>query len=179
MSTLRVNEITNETGTGSIIIPIGNTLKQEGLVVQVLQKQFFDSTSCAVSQTYITVTGSNLNITTKLDNSKILVMVSAQGYIDSGSGTNIGANRIINSTTTRLIGVDGASGDTWQGAANGGGTATSWNIKRELLDSPSMPAGTTIQYNMLLGRWSSAGTTYVNYPGYTGGSTITLMEIAP
>jgi hypothetical protein len=61
------------------------------------------------------------------------------------------------------------------GAANG--PTTSWNINRTFFDTPAVAAGTTIQYRILLGRWT-AGTAYLNYPGYTGSSSITLMEIA-
>jgi hypothetical protein len=177
MSTLRVNAITNMAGTGGIVIPAGNTLKQEGLVVQTVQKVFNDSTSTATAQTYVTATNADLNIVTKLANSRIYVLISGQGYIDAGGGCNLGLQRTLGEVTTRLLGVDGAAGDTWMGAANAMNTATSWNINRTFFDTPAVAAGTTIQYRILLGRWS-AGTVFLNYPAYTGGSSITLMEIA-
>jgi len=175
MSSLKVNEITNIAGSGSIIIPAGNTLKQDGLVVQIVQKAFSDVTSTATAQTYVTATNADLNIVTKLANSRIYVLISGQGYIDAGGGCNLGLQRTLAGVTTRLLGVDGAAGDTWMGAANG--PTTSWNINRTFFDTPAVAAGTTIQYRILLGRWT-AGTAYLNYPGYTGSSSITLMEIA-
>jgi hypothetical protein len=178
MSKLRVNEISHKTGTGNIVIPTGNTLSQEGLVVQSIQKIFNEVTSTTLSQTYVTATNGDLTITTKLPNSKIYVIISGQGYIDAGAGNNLGLQRTISSTTTRLLGVDGAGGDTWMGASNANDTGTSWNINRTFLDSPGVPAGTAIQYRILFGRWSTSSTLYINYANHTGGSSITLMEIA-
>lgn len=177
MSTLRVNEITHQGGTGSIVIPTGNTLSQDGLVVQTVQKIFNDVTSTAAAQTYVTATNADLSIVTKLANSRIYVLISGQGYIDAGGGCNLGIQRTLGGVTTRLLGVDGAAGDAWMGAANANDTATSWNINRTFFDTPAVAAGTTIEYRILLGRWS-AGTVYLNYAAYTGGSSITLLEIA-
>ena len=177
MSTLRTNVITAVGGTGTITVPTGNALGIPGYIVQVKFKSFNDATSLTALQAYTVVTNGTLAITSKFTNSKFYVNMQAQGYAQSTGGTNIGISRTIGVTTTRLIGTDGAAGDAWMGNANGQGT-NSWNIKRLFLDSPNVAAGTTITYNMLLAVWSS-GTTYVNYSGYTGGSTITILEIAP
>jgi hypothetical protein len=62
------------------------------------------------------------------------------------------------------------------GSSNGVAT-NSWNIKREIVDAPGLGANTTITYQAMLGRWTG-GTVFFNYAGYTGGSSITIMEIA-
>jgi hypothetical protein len=103
-------------------------------------------------------------------------MINCQGYYSSSSGTNIGLNRTIAGNTVRLVGVDGASGDSWAGSGNGSGN-NSYNIYRQYLDSPNVVAGTTITYQILLGNWS-AGTTSVNYASnYTPTSGITVFEV--
>lgn len=177
MSNLRVNSISARAGSGVIAVPSGNTLGQSGLAVQVVQKSFNDQTVNSTNQVYVAATNGNLSIVTKIANSKILALVSGQGYASAASGCNLGLQRTIAGVTTRLFGTDGASGDTWLGSSNGAGT-NSWNIKREILDSPGVAAGTEISYQMLLGRWTT-GTIYLNYTGYAGASTITLIEIAP
>jgi hypothetical protein len=177
MSTLKTDVITAIGGAGTITVPTGNALGIPGYIVQIKFKSFNDVTTLTALQTYTAVTNGTLAITSKFANSKFYVNMQAQGYILSTGGSNIGISRTIGGTTTRLLGIDGAAGDTWMGNGNGQGT-NSWNMKRPFLDSPNVAAGTTITYNMLLGVWSS-GTAYVNYSGYTGGSTITIMEIAP
>lgn len=172
--TLRVNQITSQSGSGSISIPSGNTLRQDGLTVQVIQKIFSESTSTATAQTYVVANNANLQITTKLANSRILVMFTGQGYGDGTTGLNLGLQRVVSGVTTRLIGVDGSSGDAWSGA---GYQTTSYTIHKQFLDNLQVPAGTTIRYDMLLGRWTS-GTAFLNYPGFPLTSSITLMEIA-
>jgi ribulose 1,5-bisphosphate carboxylase large subunit-like protein len=177
VSTLRTDVITAVGGAGTISVPAGNALGIPGYIVQIQFKVFSEQTALSIIQTYTVGTNATLAITSKFANSKFYVNMQAQGFALSTGGTNIGISRTIGATTTRLIGTDGAAGDTWMGNANGQGT-NSWNIKRPFLDSPGVAAGTTITYNMLLGLWS-AGTTYLNNTGYTGGSTITIMEIAP
>lgn len=177
MSTLRTDVITAVGGTGTITVPTGNVLGIPGYIVQIKFKSFNDVTTLTTLQTYTAVTNGTLAITSKFANSKFYVNMQAQGYVSGVGGTNLGISRTISATTTRLLGVDGAAGDTWQGSGNGQGT-NSYNIKRPYLDSPNVAAGTVITYNMLQGVWSS-GTAYINYSGYTGASTITIMEIAP
>jgi hypothetical protein len=175
-SKLRVNEITSQSGAGSIVIPAGNSLQQEGLVVQSVFKRITENTTSTSQQNYVAVTDGNLSITTKLNNSKILVVPACQGYQQGGSGCNIGLERVLGGVTTRLLGVNGAAGDAWGGAGNGA-TNISWSITRVYLDAPNVVAGTTIQYNVLLGLWSS-GTVFFNYPAFALESSFTLMEIA-
>jgi len=151
------------------------TVYGSGTPVQVVFKSFSDQSAKSSYQAYTDVTNGSLAITSKVANSKFLIRMVVQGYILSGNGINIGISRTISSSVTRLMGVDGASGDSWTGNGNGAGT-NSWTIVREYLDSPSQPAGTSITYNMLYALWT-AGTGYVNYSGYSTTSTISIMEI--
>lgn len=182
--TQRANIVPASTGTvdvGTSLYRVRNVYAEKihspGAVIQVVSKTFDDvTTNSTTNQGYFNAINGDLNITSKYLNSKFLISVQGQGYISSGSGTNLGISRTISASTTRLLGTDGTGGDSWMGSGNGAGT-NSWNIKRDYLDSPNQAAGTLITYRMLLGRWTS-GTVYLNYSGYVGGSTITIMEIA-
>jgi hypothetical protein len=179
MSTIKTNEITARSGAGTILVPSGNHIRSDGMVIQTVSKTWNDSTQTTTADTYIVTTNGSLNITTRSPNSRLFVMLTAQGYSTNGGGVNFGLSRTIGATTTRLIGTNGGAGDTWMGDGNGLSTSNSFSISREILDTPAVAAGTVITYTALLGKWSSnAGTVFFNYPGYTGGSTLTIIEIA-
>jgi hypothetical protein len=107
-----------------------------------------------------------------------MIIPVCQGYVTGVSGSNIGVNRTVGGTTTRILGVDGGSGDSWMGANNGFGT-NSWSIARHWIDSPGVTAGTPITYQVLYALWS-AGTMWVNYStGYSPNSSLTVFEVLP
>lgn len=172
--TLAVNQITAASGTGTITVASGCVMQVSGYNAQTVYKVFNTQTSTTTNQSYVTVTDGSLSIVSKFANSRFLVTMQAQGYASSTTGCNIGISRTIGPGTTRLLGTDGAAGDAWTGSGYG---TNSFNIKRSILDSPTVLAGTMITYNMLFSVWSG-GTMFLNYTGYTGGSTITIMEIA-
>jgi len=153
------------------------TLGNTGNVIQVVQKVFTDVTSSTTAYTYVNITNGNQSITSKVANSKFLVMYYVQGYVNGTSGMNIGLNRTISASTTRLLGTDGTSGDAWMGSGNGAGT-NSYCVSKQYLDSPAQAVGTVITYQLLLGLWST-GTVYAGYSGYSPQSSITILEIAP
>ncbi len=148
-----------------------------GAIVQTVVKAFTDATSNTSTSAYIAVNNGNLNITPLFSNSQFLVTIIGQCYQSSAQGTNIGLQRTVNAVTTRLLGVDGVTGDTWIGFGNNV-PAVSGTITRLALDSPSVAAGTVITYQMLLGHWSNSGTSFLNYVGYTLTSSIMIQEIA-
>jgi hypothetical protein len=154
-----------------------NTLgSQYSNIIQAQFVPFTQITSMTANQTYTTVNGGVLTITSLYPNTKFMVMINCQGYTSGSNGTNIGLNRTIAGNTVRLVGIDGASGDSWAGSSNGAGS-NSYNVYRQYLDSPSVIAGTTITYQILLGLWS-AGSTSVNYASnYTPTSGITVFEV--
>jgi hypothetical protein len=145
----------------------------------IIQAQFVSwsaVTSSTATYAYTNVNGGVLTITPYYSNTRFMIMVNCQGYYSSISGMNIGINRTVSGTTTRLLGVDGTSGDTWTGSGNSYGT-NSYNVHRQWLDSPSVIAGNPITYQVLLGLWS-VGTTSVNYgTGYSPTSSITVFEV--
>jgi hypothetical protein len=172
--TLAVNQITASAGTGTIAVASGCAVQVSGYNAQTVYKVFNTLTTTATNQSYIPVTDGALSIVSRFANSRFLVTMQAQGYASGTTGCNIGISRTVGPVTTRLLGTDGASGDAWTGSGYG---TNSYNIKRSILDSPVVPAGTMITYNMLFSVWSG-GTMFLNYAGYTGGSGITIMEIA-
>jgi hypothetical protein len=146
-------------------------------IVQVQFASWGTSSSTTTANTYQNVTNGTLTITPYYTNSKFMIIPVCQGYVAGVSGSNIGLNRTVGGTTTRILGVDGGSGDTWMGSNNGFGT-NSWNINRHWVDSPGVTAGTPITYQVLYALWS-AGTIWVNYPGYSATSSITVFEVLP
>jgi hypothetical protein len=150
-------------------------------IVQVVYVSWTASTSFTTIQAYQQLNGGTLSITPLYTGSKFHVMANIQGYCTTGGGVNIGLSRTLTGTTTRLVGVDGSSGDSWAGSADGSAPANqnSWTINRQWLDSPGVPAGTPVTYNALGGNWSG-GTFYCNYTGaYGATSNLTIWEIQP
>jgi hypothetical protein len=146
----------------------------------VIQTQFVSwtaNTAISVGQLYQPLTGGTITITSTLASSKFLLMAHVNGYHNANGGSNIGFNRVLSGTTTRLVGVDGG-GDSWMAEGNGS-TSNSFNVQRHWLDSPGVAAGTSITYNVLGGNWNSAAISYFNYPSYTLTSMFTILEIQP
>lgn len=148
----------------------------------VIQTQFVSwttNTANSVGTSYVALTGGTITITSTLASSKFLLMAHVNGYHNAGGGSNIGFNRVLSGTTTRLVGADsGGTGDSWMAEGNGS-TNNSWNAQRHWLDSPGVAAGTSITYNVLGGNWTAGTISYFNYPGYTGTSMFTILEIQP
>lgn len=145
-----------------------------GVVLAAHIHTFSNSTSRGGNlRNYAAVTNGSKTIVSTKTNSKFLVTVNGQGYTASAGGANIGLNRTILGTTTRILGVDGASGDSWLGTSNGYNGA--FSITRSCLDTPNVIAGTSITYTFLLGHWNT-GTSYINYPAYNGLSSIVIYE---
>ena len=149
----------------------------------VIQTRFVSWTNVTtnnVEKTYTPLTGGTITITSTLASSKFLLMAHVNGYHNAGGGVNIGFNRVLSGTTTRLVGVDGSQGESWMAEGNGS-TSNSFNIQRHWQDSPGVAAGTAITYNVLGGSWGASSTTaYFNYGGnYTLTSMFTILEIQP
>lgn len=124
---------------------------------------------------YGTITNGNKTIISTKTNSKFLITLNGQGYTAPGTaGANIGLNRTILGTAVRVLGTDGNNGDSWMGTSNG--YTGAFSITRSCLDTPNVIAGTSITYNFLLGHWN-AGTSYINYPAYSGLSSMVIYEM--
>ena len=145
-------------------------------VVQVVTNNFGAGTTFTTAYAYQTLNGGGLTITPLYTGSKFYIQLSLQGYATSSGGVNGGISRTFSGTTTRLLGVDGTSGDAWQGSCNGQGT-NSWTLSRHYIDTPGITAGSPITYNALGALWSS-GTAYFNYGASNGlVSNITIWEL--
>jgi len=156
---------------GSALTGIGG-----GKILQITQSLFTGNTSTATTYTY-TATGHTGTITTTADNSKILVFIDASGYQSTGGGGNLGLQRKIGTGSyTRLLGVDGTSGNGWMSWGNGT-TNTSWNVNKMYLDDPQQSSGTTYTYESLIGNWSN-GTQYYGYSGFSPRNYMIMIEVA-
>jgi hypothetical protein len=151
-------------------------------IIQTQSVQWTGSITSTAQYTYVSLAsaGGTLTLTSRVASSKFMLMASCMAYRAApANGVNIGFQRTVGGTTTRLLGVDGAGGDSWMGEGNGGGT-NSATLTRHWLDSPGVPAGTSINYTVLGGVWNSGGgTSYFNYPGYIITSMLTVMEVQP
>jgi hypothetical protein len=150
-----------------------------GHVIQTVHLSWSPNFQTSSVQSYVAVTGGTATITPFASGSRFHIIANIQGYSNNTGGLNIGLERVLGGTTTRLVGTNGgAGGDSWAGTANGNGgnTNNSYTISRFWSDSPGVSAGTAITYNVLTASWSS-GIVYIGYPGYTSASTITIQEI--
>lgn len=148
--------------------------------VQTVFTSWTNLTTFTTTQAYQNLTGGVLSITPLYTGSKFHIIANVQCYTTTSSGLNIGINRTLSGTTTRLVGVDGSSGDTWLGGADGAApyNSNSMTISRFWLDSPGVTAGTPITYQVLGGMWpGTSGTAYFGYSGYAISSTLTIWEI--
>ena len=188
MSNLTVDDITDRSGSGvnvDAVLKVDNIAEKTtssgvhipGHIIQSKTVKFDTTTSHTTNQTYITCTDSGATLTALGLNSKFLIDVKLALYTASScNGWNAG---VIKHPTSLVSGVNGSSGDAWQGGANTAPTvsASSWNGQRQHLDSPSLSIGTAVTYYAALGKWT-LGTVTVNYAGYGGSSSITVHEIA-
>lgn len=151
-------------------LPSGSVLQ-----VQALQWSTQSKRTGSLSN-YIDAPGSSIAITTSVANSRILVQIQVQAY--NADNTNASANIGLRRDSTRLVGIDGASGNSWAG--HGSGYNGAQRMALDFFDTPNVAAGTVLTYVVLHGHWT-LGTTWFNYSEstYTNFSTITLMEIAP
>lgn len=153
------------------------TDKTPGAVIQV--QSVTDGTaftiSAAVGQVYYTL-GTALTLTSKVANSKFLIIGAAPYYCDGvlpGIGLGLKVNGVL------VIGTDGSSGDSWTMGGNSDPAARSGNLTRVHQHAPNLPAGSVLTFALAGARWAaSGGNVYFNYAGYNTKSNITVMEIA-
>jgi hypothetical protein len=137
-------------------------------VVQV--KSFYISTNATTTSTALVDSGVTLSITPTSASNKILVMTSLSMYsLFSGSETF--------ASTAILRGATNIFNDNILPYTVFGGTGNKEQNKRVTqvyLDSPATTSATTYKVQMAA---KSGGTTGINT--YSGGSSITLMEVTP
>jgi hypothetical protein len=173
MSQLRVNNVTDASGTGSTYAP--------GHVVQVVQVVKTDTFSASTNNVFTDITGLSVSITPKSANSKVLVTASINGSATTNGVANIQLLR--NSTPISIGDVAGSRPRSSTSIdSNGAGEAVPASIS--FLDSPATTSPTT--YKLAVNTGDTGGTAYINRISgdadniYNGryASSITLMEIA-
>jgi hypothetical protein len=150
--------------TGSRTIP--KATMPAGALLQVVQAE--TSTNTSTTSTSFVTTNLTASITPSSSSSKVLVTVSAEGYINGTAtsgiytvfrGTVAGTN--LGNATWGFVNLYGAAG------------AITGSVSINYLDSPSTTSSQTYTYAM---RSEAGSATHINANGQK--STITLMEIA-
>lgn len=173
MSQLRVNSVTNASGTGSTYAP--------GHVVQVVQVAKTDTFSMS-STTYADITGLSASITPKFASSKILVQVVMSVNADQNNTTAM--FKLLRGSTE--IGLGDTAGSRLRSAFPrvGSSAANSINVVSDFFDSPATTSATT--YKIQVRTEVNGNSVHINRSTSDGDSavasrsisTITLMEIA-
>jgi hypothetical protein len=141
-----------------------------GSVIQVANA--YNATPISVTASSYTNSGLSGVITPKFSNSKIMIVVNMLGsgvVINSGNDAE-GNFQIIRGSTPILTARQRGYDYGGSGLIQFGSQALSW------LDSPATTSATT--YTLQMRRVSSTGNIRMNEDSETGGSSITLMEIA-
>ena len=166
MSTLKTNAITTVAGK-----PI---LNSTGSILNVAYAEYTTSFTNSVVQTYQIFYSQT--ITASASNSRYLLIGNTHSYSTTANArSNIGYSVTISGVTTRIVGVDGASGDSW-------GYPSNWNtsggcyMNRQAIYTSTASAGTSLTFNFLVGCFE--GLNNYNYSGYNHKSTFTIMEIS-
>ena len=143
---------------------------QSGGVIQVVQSSF--ATQASTSSSTFANTGLSASITPKFANSKVLIMVTANG---TGKTTNntYGKFRIVNGSSTVITNIDQSYGFSQNTTQIEASLAMNW------LDSPATTS--TVTYYLQFASGANNASVFINnYQNSNGDtvSTLTLMEIA-
>jgi hypothetical protein len=114
----------------------------------------FNNSSTQVYQVF-----GSLNITARGTGSRFLLISSVNAYAPSGGRGNTGFSVTQAGTTTRLLGTDGGSGDSWRAFGNNAGnTGWSHQCARNYLWTPStsVTSGTALTFNLLAASYDVA-----------------------
>jgi hypothetical protein len=154
---------------------IGRSNMYTGAVLQVVQAS--TSTETTIATTTYTDTSLTGTITPSSSTSKILVMISQQARVVSGSnpsGSGFKLKLLRGSTGIADFGASGSNAVELT-ADNGGNVRIASYTSVTYLDSPSTTSSTTYKTQASV----NSGTANVSFQGgNTGVSFITLMEIA-
>ena len=171
---------------------LGNDVKfPSGMVLQTSHAVDAGTSRTTTYDTFIEVPGLTTNLTTKVENSKILVMVYS-GYAGLGQELVVDLKRQVGSGPTsqfdtRIVESDfDASGVLDGNHAYGWGTIAhasdashnTWaTFNAMYMDQPRVPAGTFLAYSPMMANQNNATTVYWSHSG--SHSCILIQEIAP
>lgn len=165
MSILKADQIQSLSGK-----PI---LNSTGSILNVAYTEYTTSFANTAVQTYQIFY--SLPITATASNSRYLLIGNAHSYNPTANARcNIGYSVTISGTTTRIVGVDGSTGDSW-GYPSGVGFGGCY-MNRQAIYTSSASLGTTLTFNFLVGCYEGVG--QFNLAGYNHKSTFTVMEIS-
>lgn len=151
-------------------------------IVSTSSRVSFSIGSAVNDQTYRN-SNTSVTFTSRLANSRFLMMANQPGYCD---GNNSGVAMGFRFNGTLLVGVDGGSGNSWSMGGNTTSAAAAFNLNHSNLYSPGLAAGSSITVYITVGCWSTPhGNIYFNYNNSADGiasnynvtSTLTVMEI--
>lgn len=183
MSNLTLGSISGMPLNGNIVtVPSGHTIKQSGMILQVLQAVKTDIFSTS-STAYVDVTGLSVAITPKFSTSKILV----SGNISLGCSTVERYSifgKLVRNSTDIYVGDVAGSRDRGTFSYQMGGFEGPMSQHFMYIDSPNTTSATTYKVQI---RAESPQTAYINR-GLEGDgdtsitprtvSSITVMEVA-
>jgi hypothetical protein len=183
MSTLKTNAIQTVAGK-----PI---LNSTGSILNVAYTEYTTAFATTTTQTYqifyslpVTATASNsryllIGNTHALSGTWAPVPPSGTlGYTPTNSRCNIGYSVTIGGATTRIIGTDGAQGESWGNAIFA--PSPFLYLNRQAIYTSTASVGTTLTFNFLVAHYDPA-TMHYNWPypsPYNHKSTFTIMEIS-
>ena len=161
-STLYVDSLIEKTSGNGVHIP--------GHVIQVVNS--YNASAISVTSSSYTNSGLSGVITPKFSNSKIMIIINmaGAGAVISGGNDAEGQFQLIRNSTSILTSHQRSYDYGGSGTIQFSSQALSW------LDSPATTSATT--YTLQMKRFSSTGSIRMNQDQGTGGSNITLMEIA-
>jgi len=179
-STLSVSELkglTSGSDANKIKVPTGQVFAAPGHIIQVKQQVWTTENVANTTADYPVASGVKLSITPTYSNSKVMVFVNLDVWLDGPGNRNvIGKYGLrLNSQSNTLVAEKRFSflpDDTLFSSQDLGG-----EVSMMYLDSPNSTSAQ--EYEVVLGRWSS---TYNNNVKINGGgfghSSMTLMEVA-
>jgi hypothetical protein len=182
VSTLRVGNLEAPGGTGTITVPVNNTLTQTGAILQVVSTTKTDTFSSSTISAWTDVTGLSVSITPKFSNSKILVLATVTGnfYVVNTSGRGL---RITRDSTGLAVGDTAGSRISSTSTDAQSTTETQQSVTMQHLDTPASTSALTykVQFYAQTGGTiyinRSAGDTDASYTQRTS-SAITVLEVA-
>ena len=168
MSTLTVQNIQGSSSSSNTIsVASGHVLNAPGHVIQTVYSSL-SSTESTTSTSFVN-TSLAASITPTSSSSKILVMVHAAMYMNTGDMHAVAGIFRGNVSGTDIGNSPYSIGSSYQGAGAGKGT-----ISCAILDSPSTTSAQT--YTVGMRRNGVSGTVYISVNSEK--STIVLQEIA-
>ena len=141
-----------------------------GTIIKVSYGEGTTQVATTVAQTYTLI--HSVSHTAVSTNSRYFLTGYSHAYnATAGTRANLGFSVTIGGVTTRIEGVDGASGDSWGTEAYPGS-----QLNRSTVYTSTAAAGTVLTFNLLGASFENTNTIF-NYSGYSHQSNLTIMEI--